>query len=192
MTWCRSGRRLRAVWTPGHTPGHLCFHEESENLLLTGDHVLPRITPNIGLQTPAAGIPLALYLDLLSRICAYDEAEALPAHEYRFRGLAERARMLQAHHGQRCWEVTAVLDQLGPVTVWEATERLSWSRRWQAATGIMRRAAIGEAEAHRRYLVDQERITRVAADDAPARYSATGRCGRPGQHSAIADDNRLI
>ena len=23
------GRQVRAVWTPGHTPGHLCLHEES-------------------------------------------------------------------------------------------------------------------------------------------------------------------
>ncbi len=53
------GRRVRAVWTPGHTPGHLCLHDEAENLLLTGDHVLPRISPNIGLQPHAAEPPLA-------------------------------------------------------------------------------------------------------------------------------------
>ncbi|HEV2369295.1 MAG TPA: MBL fold metallo-hydrolase, partial [Acidimicrobiales bacterium] len=41
------GWDLRAVWTPGHSPGHLCFHDETHGLLLTGDHVLPRITPNI-------------------------------------------------------------------------------------------------------------------------------------------------
>jgi glyoxylase-like metal-dependent hydrolase (beta-lactamase superfamily II) len=186
------GRRLRAVWTPGHTPGHLCFHEETENLLLTGDHVLPRITPNIGLQPPGAGIPLALYLRSLSRICAYDEAEALPAHEYRFRGLAGRARVLQAHHEQRCEEVTTILDQLGTATVWEVTERMSWSRGWQAVTGIIRRAAIGEAEAHLRYLVGQERVTRISAEETPTRYSAPRHRGRPGPCRAIADDNRLI
>ena len=41
------GVALRAVWTPGHSPGHLCFYDETRDLLLTGDHVLPRITPNI-------------------------------------------------------------------------------------------------------------------------------------------------
>ena len=61
------GRRLRAVWTPGHTPGHLCLHEETEDVLLTGDHVLPRITPNIGLQPHAADPPLAAYLASLKR-----------------------------------------------------------------------------------------------------------------------------
>jgi glyoxylase-like metal-dependent hydrolase (beta-lactamase superfamily II) len=41
------GWQLRAVWTPGHTPGHLCFHEERTGVLLSGDHVLPRISPNV-------------------------------------------------------------------------------------------------------------------------------------------------
>jgi glyoxylase-like metal-dependent hydrolase (beta-lactamase superfamily II) len=57
-----AGRQLRAAWTRGHTPGHLCLHDEAENLLLTGEHVLPRISPNIGLQPHAAEPPLAAYL----------------------------------------------------------------------------------------------------------------------------------
>ena len=107
------GRWLRAVWTPGHTPGHLCLHEETEDVLLTGDHVLPRISPNIGLQPHAADPPLAAYLESLKRIAGYDSAEALPAHEYRFHGLADRARMLLAHHDRRCAEVLAVTGPAG-------------------------------------------------------------------------------
>ena len=75
------GRRLRAVWTPGHTPGHLCLYDEAADLLLTGDHVLPRITPNVGLQPHTAEPPLAAYLNSLRRVSAYADAEALPAHE---------------------------------------------------------------------------------------------------------------
>jgi glyoxylase-like metal-dependent hydrolase (beta-lactamase superfamily II) len=41
------GWRLRALHTPGHTPGHLCFVEERTGAVLTGDHVLPTISPNI-------------------------------------------------------------------------------------------------------------------------------------------------
>ena len=72
------GRRLRAVWTPGHTPGHLCLHEEAGNLLLTGDHVLPRISPNIGLQPHAAEPPLAAYLRSLEFVAAYDRRKRCP------------------------------------------------------------------------------------------------------------------
>src|SRR5260370_14120538 len=120
----RPGRTVRAVWTPGHTPGHLCLHDEAENLLLTGDHVLPRISPNIGLQSSAAEPPLAAYLRSLELIAAYDRAEALPAHEYRFAGLAARVKMLLAHHERRCDEVLAILARLRPATARQVTHEL--------------------------------------------------------------------
>jgi glyoxylase-like metal-dependent hydrolase (beta-lactamase superfamily II) len=37
-------------WTPGHSPGHICFLEREKKFILTGDHVLPTITPNISLH----------------------------------------------------------------------------------------------------------------------------------------------
>jgi len=154
-----AGRQLRAVWTPGHTPGHLCLHEESENLLLTGDHVLPRISPNIGLQPHAAEPPLAAYLRSLEFVAAYDTAEALPAHEYRFHGLASRVRMLLAHHERRCDEVIEILRRLGPATTWQVTTELTWSRGWAAVTGFMRRAALAEAGAHLQHLADSKRVS---------------------------------
>ncbi|HUL28079.1 MAG TPA: MBL fold metallo-hydrolase [Streptosporangiaceae bacterium] len=167
------GRRLRAVWTPGHTPGHLCLHEEPADLLLTGDHVLPRISPNIGLQPHTAEPPLAAYLRSLELVAGYDSAEALPAHEYRFRGLAGRVRMLLAHHERRCEEVAAILARTGPATVWQVTQEMTWSRGWAAVTGFMRRAAIAEAGAHLRHLADAGRIgvTAPAAGE-PERYTA--------------------
>jgi glyoxylase-like metal-dependent hydrolase (beta-lactamase superfamily II) len=30
------GRQIRVVWTPGHTPGHICLYDADHNLLLTG------------------------------------------------------------------------------------------------------------------------------------------------------------
>ncbi len=44
------GRDVRAMWTPGRTPGHLCLHDAAAGILLTGDHLLPRISPNIGVH----------------------------------------------------------------------------------------------------------------------------------------------
>jgi glyoxylase-like metal-dependent hydrolase (beta-lactamase superfamily II) len=164
------GRRLRAVWTPGHTPGHLCLHEETEDVLLTGDHVLPRISPNIGLQPHAADPPLAAYLSALQRTAKYDSAEALPAHEYRFHGLADRTRMLLAHHDRRCAEILAVTDRLGPATTWQVTQELSWSRGWGAVTGMMRRAALAETAAHLEYLSGTSQIAAAADGPGPVRY----------------------
>ena len=51
-------RTLRAVHTPGHTRGHLVYHDAAARVLFAGDHVLPHITPSIGFE--AAGNRMAL------------------------------------------------------------------------------------------------------------------------------------
>ncbi|TCO46538.1 MBL fold metallo-hydrolase [Actinocrispum wychmicini] len=144
-------RTLRAVWTPGHTPGHLCLHDEATDVLLTGDHVLPRISPNIGLALVDED-PLSNYIASLKRIAEFDTAEVLPAHEYRFRGIAARTVALVQHHRERCDEITAVLTEAGAATAWEVTERLTWSRGWAKVKGLMRRSALAETCAHLQYM----------------------------------------
>jgi glyoxylase-like metal-dependent hydrolase (beta-lactamase superfamily II) len=144
-------RTLRAVWTPGHTPGHICLYDKESGVLLTGDHVLPRISPNIGMMV-GDDDPLSSYIASLERIAAFDDAEVLPAHEYRFHGVARRTLALIQHHRERCDEITSVLRDNGESTTWEITERLSWSRGWENVRGIMRRSAVAETAAHLQYM----------------------------------------
>ena len=153
-----SGRRIRVIATPGHTPGHLCLYDEDENLLLTGDHVLPRISPNVGLQPFTADPPLGPYLRSLERIRSYDDAEVLPAHEWRFRGLSSRVDQLLAHHQERCEEILSVLALQGPLSPWGLTTRLTWSRPWDQVRGFQRRAALAETRAHIEYLAQLSRV----------------------------------
>ncbi|MBB3665127.1 glyoxylase-like metal-dependent hydrolase (beta-lactamase superfamily II) [Prauserella sediminis] len=153
-----AGRTLRAVWTPGHTPGHLCLQEVDERLLLTGDHLLPRITPNIGLYPGGTGSPLADFLTSLARTKDFDDHDALPAHEYRFRGLGERARLLADHHERRCQEIVDVVADLGTPTPWQVATHLTWSRPWDEV-GHMRISALAETESHLEHLVGQGRLT---------------------------------
>jgi len=148
------GRRLLAIWTPGHTPGHLCLREPDAQVLLTGDHVLPRVTPNIGLQPGRGDKPLRRYLESLDAVTIYDDHEALPAHEYRFGGLAARVRQLHEHHAERLAELLTVVDALGDPTLWELAENMSWARPWPEIGG-MRIAALAETAAHADYLVDE-------------------------------------
>ena len=61
------GWDLTALWTPGHSPGHLCFWEATNRLMLTGDCVLPRITPNVNLNPQTEPDPLGDYLRSLER-----------------------------------------------------------------------------------------------------------------------------
>ncbi|MCF3963531.1 MBL fold metallo-hydrolase [Streptomyces fuscigenes] len=72
------GFGLRALWTPGHSPGHICLWEEDRRLLLSGDHVLPEFA--VGLHEPAPGRqdPLGGYLDSLDRLGALDPLAVLP------------------------------------------------------------------------------------------------------------------
>jgi len=152
------GRRLRAVWTPGHTPGHLCLVEETARAVLTGDHVLPGITPNISSHPGQGPSMLARYLDSLRRIAGYDDHDALPAHQYRFRGIAARSDQLIEHHRQRCAEILAVVVEIGEPTMWQLAEQLTWSRAW-AQIGPMRLAAIGETAAHVEYLTERGELS---------------------------------
>jgi glyoxylase-like metal-dependent hydrolase (beta-lactamase superfamily II) len=155
-----AGRRLRAIWTPGHTPGHLCLFDADVQVLLTGDHVLPRISPNIGLQLSGAD-PLGRYLESLEKVAAYDACEALPGHEYRFRGIAARAAELDGHHRERCREILATVDRLGAPTIWQVASELTWSRPWDQI-GPMLIGAVAETAAHVELLVRSGDLVRDA------------------------------
>lgn len=161
------GWDLVALWTPGHSPGHLCFYEHRYRLMLSGDHVLPRITPNIPFHPQAGDDPLGAFLRSLERLAPYESNEVLPAHEHRFVGLRGRLAELAAHHERRFLEVTAALAD-GLTTPWEVAGRMKWSRPWSSITGFMRRAAAGEAMAHLRAL--ERRGVVVCREGVPARF----------------------
>jgi glyoxylase-like metal-dependent hydrolase (beta-lactamase superfamily II) len=145
------GWDLHAVWTPGHSPGHLCFYEPANRLLLSGDHVLPRITPNISYHPQAGPNPLGDFLISLERVAALPTDEVLPAHEHRFTDLVGRVAQLKAHHEARFAEATTAIAD-GVDTAWGIAGRLTWSRPWDQITGFVRRSAVGETLAHLRAL----------------------------------------
>ncbi|MDX6394996.1 MAG: hypothetical protein QOJ73_6059 [Streptosporangiaceae bacterium] len=145
-------RDVRAVWTPGHTPGHLCLHDAEAGVLLAGDHLLPRISPNIGVNRGDDGDPLTAYLASLDRVTSFRADEALPAHEYRFRNIPTRAAHLIAHHHDRSAEILRAIDRLAQPTAWAIAAQLTWSRGWPALHGMMRRMALAETLAHLHHL----------------------------------------
>lgn len=151
------GRRIRAVATPGHTPGHLCLVDVDEGLVFTGDHILPRISPNVGNDWMHGGRnALSDYFDSLERMREWDEFEVCPAHEYRFRGLAARIDALEAGHRARSAEVVKILAGNDALTLWQIAERLTWSRGWENLDGDNLRGALAEASAHIEDLVARD------------------------------------
>jgi glyoxylase-like metal-dependent hydrolase (beta-lactamase superfamily II) len=153
-----NGWDLRAVWTPGHSPGHVCFYSEDHRLLLSGDHILPRITSNIAVHAQQPTNPLAEYFDSLAKVRPLDVEEVLPAHEYRFAGLPARIDEILAHHHDRLGEIEQHLRKVPGATAWEITEQLTWSRTWENMADFVRRAALGEAQAHLVLLETQGRV----------------------------------
>jgi glyoxylase-like metal-dependent hydrolase (beta-lactamase superfamily II) len=147
------GTSLTSVWTPGHTPGHVCFADTYRDVVLTGDHILPRITPNISPAPHETADLLGQYLVSLSALARraaslFATGEVLPAHEYRFIGLDERVRGLRGHHEARLGEVMTALRGTPGLTSVQVAEALRWSRPWDQMLGVQRRFAIGEAYSH--------------------------------------------
>jgi glyoxylase-like metal-dependent hydrolase (beta-lactamase superfamily II) len=159
------GWDVLAIWTPGHSPGHLCFWEAGNRLMLSGDHVLPRITPNIPFHPQAGADPLGDFLRSLERLEAFDADEVLPAHEHRFVGLTDRLQELRLHHEQRFAEVVLAISE-GVTTGWDIASRMRWSRPWDRIEGFMRRAAVGEALAHLRALEHRGVVREVPGEPA--------------------------
>ena len=167
------GWDLTAIWTPGHSPGHLCLVDHTAGLLLSGDHVLPRITPNISFHSQQFPNPLGDYLDSLMKIGLLNPEEVLPAHEYRFSGLRARTDQLIAHHEERCREIEAALAIEPGISCWELTLDLTWSRPFAEIPPFMQRAANGETLAHLVLLESRGRVHR--AGDRPARFYLSDR-----------------
>ena len=162
------GWDLTTIWTPGHSPGHVCFYSEDQRILLSGDHVLPRITPNISAHTQQSPNPLGDYLASLLKLQDLDTHEVLPAHEYRFADLQNRLQELIEHHGERLEEIEHVVAEHPGSTAWEITVQLKWSRPWDQIHDYMQRSANGETLAHCILLELHDRIRREGHN--PARF----------------------
>ncbi|MCK2212905.1 MBL fold metallo-hydrolase [Actinomadura sp. ATCC 31491] len=154
------GWDLRALWTPGHSPGHLCFVSPERRLLFSGDHVLARITPIVAVHPQSPPNPLADYLDALAAVRKLEVEEVLPAHEYRFLELGERVDRVMAHHEERLAEIERVVAARDGVTCWDTATRLTWSRPWESIAPHMRRSANNETLAHLVWLADKGRLRR--------------------------------
>ena len=93
-------QRFQVFWTPGHSDYHLCLLRE-DGLFIAGDHILPGITPNIGLYPHARPNPLQDYFEALTRVRDLPARLVLPGHRRPFTELAARVDALRAHHVER-------------------------------------------------------------------------------------------
>lgn len=131
------------VWTPGHTGGHTCFLARGK--LISGDHVLQGITPNVSSRLPDDD-PLGNYLRSLEKVVSLSPDFVFPAHGSPYNKLMERAQEIEAHHLERLNEIIRVLKQ--PSTAFQVSSLISWYRPWDELSQFDRFMAFGETLAH--------------------------------------------
>jgi glyoxylase-like metal-dependent hydrolase (beta-lactamase superfamily II) len=175
------GWDLRALHTPGHTPGHLCFVDERSRRLYSGDHILPRITPNISVTLAEPVFPLRDYLSSLEKVRDLDVDEVMPAHEWRFKGLADRVDAISAHHERRLAELLDAVRRHPGATPWELAGQLTWSRPWDQYNGRMQIFAVTETAAHVHELERRGLVAGIAGE--PPAYTATGKGNDAAPHA---------
>lgn len=154
--------RLCMLWTPGHTPGHVCLYEPTRRFLLSGDHILPRVNPNVSLYPESTLNPLPGYLDSLRELAEMDVALALPGHGEPFPDLAARARESLQHQLDRRERLVALLGPT-PQTAYELASQIwadSKPYNWTQFRGHLRRNAVGTLLAHLDALVATDLATR--------------------------------
>jgi glyoxylase-like metal-dependent hydrolase (beta-lactamase superfamily II) len=123
-------REWVALHTPGHTNDHLCLFDAADGIVLTGDHVLPTITPHIS-GLVAGADPLNEFFKSLDKVAGLDGVRlALPAHGHPFHDLTGRAHAIRDHHGERLDTLRVAAKELGDATVEEYSHKLFQPRSW--------------------------------------------------------------
>ncbi|MEZ4217086.1 MAG: MBL fold metallo-hydrolase [Myxococcota bacterium] len=148
-------REYFVVHTPGHTEDHICLHCPEEEIFLSGDHVLPTITPHIGGIARSLD-PLRTFYESLDLVAAIPHVrQVLPAHGHPFADLADRCRAIQEHHDERLLEVKRIAGELGPATVAAFSQKLFKPRSWgpmaesETYAHLEHLRLAGEADVHR-------------------------------------------
>jgi glyoxylase-like metal-dependent hydrolase (beta-lactamase superfamily II) len=159
-------RTLSVIATPGHTRGHVVFHDSEANTLFAGDHVLPHITPSLGLELARPASPLRDYLSSLELMRSLPDATLLPAHGPAGSSLHARVEELLTHHERRLAATAAAVDG-GATSAFEVATVLGWTRhnrRFGELDFFNQIMAVNETMAHLIVLVERGELTRARVD----------------------------
>jgi glyoxylase-like metal-dependent hydrolase (beta-lactamase superfamily II) len=152
---------FKCIKTPGHSKGHLCLFEPERKILISGDHIIDGITPNISLRSNTEN-PLREYLMSLDKIYKLDIELVLPGHRNIFRKCKERINELKWHHQRRSEETTYFLERKG-MNAYQLASLMSWEvdyDSWDSFPVMQKWFAIGEVMAHLKYLEEMGRVKR--------------------------------
>jgi glyoxylase-like metal-dependent hydrolase (beta-lactamase superfamily II) len=161
---------FQVLWTPGHSPGHISLYERDKRILLSGDYILPSITPHISLNPYQVGTsPLDNYLQSLARTKRLKADLVLPGHEQPFHDLAGRIDEIIRHHDQRNSEILNALAT-GEKTAYEIATQMTWMSdiggiSWRNLSAMDRRLAVLETLSHLESMRLQGKVDKSLQDD---------------------------
>ena len=160
------GVSWQVIETAGHCRGHLCLYDAERRILVSGDQVLPSISPNVSVLPSAPDAdPLRSFLDSLARLEACDPATlVLPSHGRPFRALHRRIADLRNHHFEQLARVEEHCR--GPRSAHDVVPVMFG----RVLRGFHRVLALGEALAHLHFLASEGRVTRLADADGVTRF----------------------
>jgi len=142
-------RTVRVVWTPGHSDYHYVLVDDENRAIFAGDHLLPTITPNIGVYPECRPNPLDDYLRTFDRFESVGDHVVYPAHGDAYAALPERIHELRLHHRERLqgvWDCAAAAGAPGVCSADVVTH--FWGDRLNAHET---RFALVEVAAHLEY-----------------------------------------
>ena len=146
----------------GHSPEHACLLCKEKNVLISGDQVLPKISPNISVSPyEPDGNPLADFLFSLGvlRKRVPKRILTLPSHNWPFLGLHQRIKDLELHHKDRLAEIEEACRT--PETA-AAIMEILFKRKLDSHQIFF---AIGETTAHLQLLLRSGSLTRDLRKD---------------------------
>lgn len=149
-------RWLDVLYTPGHEVTHICLRDSLTGILFSGDHVLPRITPVIMVDSEETDV-LGDYLSSLQRLIELEVGLTYPAHGGIVEHGARRAEQISLHHDRR---LSGMLDvvSLSPRTAWEV---MIESYR-PNLNSVEQRLALRETVSHLEHLRARSEVTSFA------------------------------
>lgn len=163
-------RRWRVMIGTGHAPEHACLYCAEAGVLISGDQILPKISPIVGVwpNEPDAD-PLGQFLSSLEQFRTLPQGIlVLPSHGLPFRGLHARLRALDHHHDGRLDKTLSACAQ--PATGWQVQQAL-FTRPLDAHQTLF---AASETIAHLNYLMGKGRVVRDTRDDGVWLYRQAG------------------
>ena len=156
---------FEVLWTPGHSPGHVCLYERERKFILSGDHVLYDTTPHVSFNPHSGDNPLGDYISSLKKLERLKVHFTLPGHGPVFNALGLRIEEILRHHDDRN---RAIMKSLGSglKTAYGVAQEIPWmtggvKTAFQDLTVWDRRMAVTETLAHLKLLLQEDRVGNV-------------------------------